>query len=70
MYTNYSFISFLLDKKPPKEWPSKGKIIFKEFFLRYDLDTQFVLNNLSVIIEPMEKVKVLYHNIICVYYQP
>lgn len=47
---------FCLDKKPPKEWPNEGEIIFHDFCLRYSLDTPYVLKNLSLRIKPMEKV--------------
>lgn len=45
-----------IDKKPPKEWPLKGQIKFKEFYLRYSPDTPHVLKNLNLNIESMEKV--------------
>lgn len=48
---------FLPDKKPPKEWPNKGKIVFQNFYLRYGPNTAFVIKNLHTQIEPMEKVK-------------
>lgn len=47
---------FVLDKKPPKEWPQKGQIMFKNFSLRYSPDTPHVLKDLNIEIEPMEKV--------------
>lgn len=50
------FFFFLLDKKPAKEWPTNGEIIFKNLYLRYGAETPFVLNNLNVKIESMEKV--------------
>jgi len=46
-----------IDKKPPKEWPNNGQIVFKNLSLRYSLDTPHVLKNLNIIIQPMEKVK-------------
>uniref|UniRef100_A0A2S2QEN8 Putative multidrug resistance-associated protein lethal n=1 Tax=Sipha flava TaxID=143950 RepID=A0A2S2QEN8_9HEMI len=47
------------DKKPPKEWPSNGQIIFKNFYLRYGIDTRFVVKNLNIKIESMEKVGIV-----------
>ncbi|VVC32358.1 Hypothetical protein CINCED_3A013682 [Cinara cedri] len=47
------------DKKPPKEWPQKGQIIFKNFYLRYSPDTPHVLKNLNIHIESMEKVGIV-----------
>ncbi|VVC32175.1 Hypothetical protein CINCED_3A023482 [Cinara cedri] len=47
------------DIKPPKEWPNEGKIIFKHFYLRYDLDTPHVLKDLNIVIEPTEKVGIV-----------
>jgi len=44
------------DKKPPKDWPDKGRITFNNFYLRYDIDTPYVLSNLNINIEPTEKV--------------
>jgi len=43
-------------KKPPKKWPDKGRITFNNFFLRYDIGMPYVLSNLNINIEPMEKV--------------
>ncbi|XP_060850029.1 probable multidrug resistance-associated protein lethal(2)03659 isoform X2 [Rhopalosiphum padi] len=48
-----------LEKKPPTEWPMNGKIIFKNFYLRYSTDSPFVVKNLSINIEPMEKVGIV-----------
>jgi len=45
-----------LDKKPSKEWPQKGQIMFKNFYLRYSMDTPYILKNLNIKIESMEKV--------------
>lgn len=45
-----------LEKKPPKEWPQKGQIIFKNFYLRYSQDSPHVLKDLNIKIESMEKV--------------
>ncbi|XP_015372663.1 PREDICTED: probable multidrug resistance-associated protein lethal(2)03659 [Diuraphis noxia] len=52
-----------LEKKPeklsPADWPSTGQIIFKQLYLRYDLDTPFVLKNLNINIEAAEKIGIV-----------
>jgi len=48
-------ICFLV-KNPPKEWPYSGKIIFKDFNLRYSLNAPYVLKDLNIEIRSMEKV--------------
>ncbi|XP_025405942.1 probable multidrug resistance-associated protein lethal(2)03659 isoform X3 [Sipha flava] len=61
-YTNTpqeSALESLPNKKPPKEWPQKGQIVFKNFYLRYSLDTPHVLKNLNIKIESMEKVGIV-----------
>lgn len=52
VFCKYLFI----DKKPSKDWPLKGQITFKNFYLRYSLDTPHVLKDLNIKIESMEKV--------------
>uniref|UniRef100_A0A2S2N873 Putative multidrug resistance-associated protein lethal n=1 Tax=Schizaphis graminum TaxID=13262 RepID=A0A2S2N873_SCHGA len=47
------------DKKPPKEWPDKGQIVFDNFYLRYSLDTAHVLKNLNIQIHAMEKIGIV-----------
>ncbi|XP_060851388.1 probable multidrug resistance-associated protein lethal(2)03659 [Rhopalosiphum padi] len=47
------------DKKPPKEWPDKGQIVFDNFYLRYSLDTAHVLKNLNIQIQAMEKIGIV-----------
>lgn len=42
--------------KPPREWPSKGKITFKNTYLRYAPDAAPALRNLNITIMPSEKV--------------
>lgn len=44
--------------KPPRDWPQKGKITFRNTYLRYDPDTAPALRNLNVTIQPTEKVRV------------
>jgi len=57
------YIQFLMncsiEKTPPEGWPFLGKIEFRNFNLRYDLDSPYVLKNLDVQIQPMEKVILL-----------
>lgn len=50
------YLYLCLDKRPPKEWPQKGQIIFEKFYLRYSPDMPHVLKNLNIKIESMEKV--------------
>lgn len=52
----YLHVLFCLDKTPPKEWPNKGQIMFKNFNLRYSSDTPKVLKNINIVIQPAEKV--------------
>ncbi|XP_022162516.1 probable multidrug resistance-associated protein lethal(2)03659 [Myzus persicae] len=47
------------DKKPPKEWPDKGAIMFENFYLRYSLDEGHVLKNLNIQIQAMEKIGIV-----------
>ncbi|XP_022162518.1 probable multidrug resistance-associated protein lethal(2)03659 isoform X2 [Myzus persicae] len=47
------------DKKPPKEWPDKGRIVFENFYLRYSLDAEYVLKNLNIQIQGMEKIGIV-----------
>ncbi|XP_060850142.1 probable multidrug resistance-associated protein lethal(2)03659 isoform X2 [Rhopalosiphum padi] len=58
-YTNIPQEAFesSADKKPPKEWPDKGQIVFENFYLRYSLDTAHVLKDLNIQIQAMEKVE-------------
>lgn len=60
-FTSITLIVFCLDKRPPNEWPNKGQIIFDNFYLRYTNDTPYVLKNLNIKIQSMEKV--IKHNI-------
>ncbi|XP_022166670.1 probable multidrug resistance-associated protein lethal(2)03659 isoform X2 [Myzus persicae] len=61
-YTNVpqeSALESAPNKKPPKEWPNKGKIIFNKLHLRYDSETPFVLRNITVTIEATEKIGIV-----------
>eukprot|EP00102_Acyrthosiphon_pisum_P027033 XP_016664243.1 PREDICTED: probable multidrug resistance-associated protein lethal(2)03659 isoform X1 [Acyrthosiphon pisum] len=48
-----------LEKKPPKEWPDKGHIVFENFYLRYSLDAEHILKNLNIQILAMEKIGIV-----------
>jgi len=47
------------DKKPKPEWPQKGKIEFKNVFLRYAPLEPPVLKNLNFVIFPREKIGIV-----------
>ncbi|XP_063224295.1 probable multidrug resistance-associated protein lethal(2)03659 [Bacillus rossius redtenbacheri] len=47
------------EKKPPKEWPSHGRIVFKNVYLSYSSDEPPVLKNLNFTINPSEKVGIV-----------
>lgn len=53
---NKMIYNIILDKKPSKIWPHEGQITFKTYYMRYDPDAPFVLNNLNFNIAPAEKV--------------
>ncbi|XP_050060625.1 probable multidrug resistance-associated protein lethal(2)03659 isoform X2 [Aphis gossypii] len=46
-------------KNPPKEWPYSGKIVFKDFNLRYILNSPYVLKDLNIEIRSMEKIGIV-----------
>lgn len=47
------------DKKPPKEWPTQGKVEFKHMFLRYDRAEPPVLRDLNFVIQPRAKIGIV-----------
>lgn len=49
------------DRKPPKNWPQHGEIVFDKLSLRYfpDLDSDLVLKELDFDIAPMEKIGIV-----------
>ncbi|XP_063239626.1 probable multidrug resistance-associated protein lethal(2)03659 [Bacillus rossius redtenbacheri] len=47
------------EKLPPKDWPSAGKIVFKNVYLSYSPDEPAVLKNLSFTINPSEKIGIV-----------
>lgn len=46
-------------KRPPKEWPSEGKIEFVDYCLRYKPDAPLVLKHIECKIDPVEKIGVV-----------
>ncbi len=46
-------------KKPPKDWPSKGHILFEDVSLSYDKNLPDVLKCISVNINPKEKIGIV-----------
>jgi len=55
-----SFISnsFLVDNRPPKDWPSGGEILFQNVTLRYE-EKKDVLKNLNFAIRSKEKIGIV-----------
>ncbi|VVC32373.1 Hypothetical protein CINCED_3A009972 [Cinara cedri] len=47
------------DKSPPKDWPIHGKIVFLNYYLRYNPDMPHVLKNLNITILPTEKIGIV-----------
>ncbi|XP_023242766.1 probable multidrug resistance-associated protein lethal(2)03659 [Centruroides sculpturatus] len=47
------------DKQPPADWPQKGEIEFKNVSLKYSNDRSIVLNNISFLIKPGEKIGIV-----------
>ncbi|CAG9860399.1 unnamed protein product [Phyllotreta striolata] len=45
--------------KPPRDWPIKGRITFKNTCLRYAMELPPVLKNINICIEPSEKVGIV-----------
>ncbi|CAG9863422.1 unnamed protein product [Phyllotreta striolata] len=48
-----------IGNKPPRDWPSKGRIVFKNTFLRYAKELPPVLKNLNISIESAEKIGIV-----------
>ncbi|KAJ7449546.1 multidrug resistance-associated ABC transporter [Mycena latifolia] len=49
---------YIPDAKPHESWPSKGKIEFRNYSTRYRPELDLVLNNISLTINPKEKLGV------------
>ncbi|EDO36474.1 predicted protein [Nematostella vectensis] len=47
------------DSRPPKGWPDKGRIQIEDFDLRYRANLPLVLKNISVDIQPGEKIGIV-----------
>ncbi|CAG9863581.1 unnamed protein product [Phyllotreta striolata] len=47
------------DKKPPASWPEKGKLEFRQLFLKYFPQDPFVLKDLTFLIQPKEKIGIV-----------
>ncbi|VVC32370.1 Hypothetical protein CINCED_3A012061 [Cinara cedri] len=47
------------NKKPPKEWPNQGNIVFQKFSLRYTPDSPYILKDVNITIQSMEKVGIV-----------
>ncbi|KAH8420816.1 hypothetical protein KR222_005629 [Zaprionus bogoriensis] len=49
------------NKKPPKDWPDEGKIVFNDLSLRYfpEKEADYVLRGLNLDIKPCEKVGIV-----------
>ncbi|XP_068086467.1 ATP-binding cassette subfamily C member 4 isoform X2 [Anabrus simplex] len=47
------------DKKPPKDWPSKGKVEFEKVYLTYAKDDPYVLKGVTFTVRPMEKIGIV-----------
>ncbi|KAM7356664.1 uncharacterized protein ACRADG_002316 [Cochliomyia hominivorax] len=45
--------------KPKGQWPSKGRIEFVSFHLRYNPDADYILKNLNFTIEPKQKIGIV-----------
>jgi ABC-type multidrug transport system fused ATPase/permease subunit len=50
---------FVTDKKPPKDWPEKGTIVFDRVSLSYSNNEPSGLKNVSFSIRPAEKVGIM-----------
>ncbi|XP_057665405.1 ATP-binding cassette subfamily C member 4-like isoform X2 [Diorhabda carinulata] len=49
----------LATKKPPRDWPSNGNIMFKNIYLRYSHELQPVLKNVNIDIRSREKIGIV-----------
>ena len=47
------------EKRPPKNWPSKGAVNFVDYSTRYRSDLDPVLKRVSFSIQPLEKVGIV-----------
>jgi len=47
------------ETKPDKEWPSQGKVVFRDYQVRYREGLDLVLHGITCDIKGGEKVKIL-----------
>ncbi|KAI2473984.1 ATP binding cassette (ABC) transporter subfamily C member [Diabrotica virgifera virgifera] len=47
------------DKKPKPSWPEKGKLEFRDLYLKYFPQDPFVLKDLSFVVKPKEKIGIV-----------
>jgi len=47
------------ENRPPDDWPSQGKIVFNKVCARYKGADKLALDNLSICIDPMEKIGIV-----------
>lgn len=53
------FLDSIPEKKPPEEWPTNGLVEFRDVKLKYGPKSTYVLNGISFVIKPKEKVGVV-----------
>lgn len=46
-------------RKPPPSWPERGRLEFRHVFLYYTPDEPPVLRDLTLVVEPQEKVGIV-----------
>lgn len=49
----------IIPMKVPSNWPSNGKVEFRNVFYRYSVDSDPVLNGLSFSVVPKEKISIV-----------
>lgn len=45
---------------PPKGWPQRARVVFKDLYLRYNREAEPVLQNLNIVIESGWKVSIVF----------
>jgi len=51
--------AIIAHRSPPKNWPSQGEIVFKDFKLRYRKGLELILRGITCTIKPQEKIGVV-----------
>ena len=46
-------------QKPPENWPIEGEIKFENLSMKYAANLQNVLNNISLVISPCQKIGII-----------